>query len=67
MSLGDWLTAERLQRSQEMLETTTYSIEKVAEESGFHSVTNFRQSFKSRFGVSPVEWRKTFSGSPEQF
>ncbi|EJQ2006683.1 helix-turn-helix domain-containing protein [Cronobacter sakazakii] len=67
MSLGDWLTAERLQRSQELLETTTYSIERVAEESGFHSVTNFRQSFKSRFGVSPVEWRKTFSGSPEQF
>ena len=63
LSLGEWLTAERLQRSQELLETTTLSVEKIAEDSGFHSVTNFRQSFKTQFGVSPAEWRKTFSGS----
>lgn len=63
MSLGEWLTSARLQRSQELLETTTHSVEKVAEECGFQSVTNFRQSFKTQFGVSPAEWRKTFRGS----
>jgi len=63
MSLGEWLTAERLQRSQWLLETTTMNIESVAEKVGFESPVSFRQRFKSRFGVSPSEWRRTFRGS----
>ena len=62
MSLGEWLTAERLQRSQLLLETTGISIECVAEKAGFDSPVSFRQRFKSRFGVSPSEWRRTFRG-----
>jgi transcriptional regulator GlxA family with amidase domain len=63
MSLGEWLTAERLQRSQFLLETTTMNIESVAEKVSFESPVSFRQRFKSRFGVSPSEWRRTFRGS----
>jgi transcriptional regulator GlxA family with amidase domain len=55
MSLGEWLTAERLQRSQLLLETTSISIETVAEKAGFDSPVSFRQRFKSRFGVSLSE------------
>lgn len=62
MSLGEWLTAERLQRSQLLLETTGISIECVAEKAGFDSPVSFRQRFKSRFVVSPSEWRRTFRG-----
>jgi len=62
MSLGDWLTAERLQRSQQLLETTGISIECVAAKAGFDSPVSFRQRFKSRFGVSPSEWRRAFRG-----
>ena len=62
MTLGDWLMAERLQRSQELLETTAISIENVAEKVGFHSPISFRQRFKHRFGVTPSEWRRTFRG-----
>ena len=62
MSLGEWLTAERLLRSQVLLETTGISIEGVAEKAGFDSPVSFRQRFKSRFGVSPSEWRRTFRG-----
>lgn len=62
MTLGDWLTAERLQRSQELLETTDISIESVAEKVGFSSPISFRQRFKHRFGVAPSEWRRTFRG-----
>jgi len=61
-SLGEWLNAERLQRSQELLETTDNSIESVAAMAGFQSPISFRQSFKARFGVSPSEWRRTFRG-----
>ncbi|SQJ12819.1 Arabinose operon regulatory protein [Serratia rubidaea] len=60
--LGEWLNAERLQRSQELLETTNNSIESVADEAGFQSPVSFRQSFKTRFGVSPSEWRRAFRG-----
>ncbi|CAI2535081.1 L-rhamnose operon regulatory protein rhaS [Serratia ficaria] len=59
---GEWLTAERLQRSQELLETTANSIESVSELAGFQSPISFRQSFKARFGVSPREWRRAFRG-----
>jgi len=62
MSLGEWLTVERLQRSQVLLETTGISIEGVADKAGFDSPVSFRQRFKSRFGVSPSEWRRTFRG-----
>lgn len=61
-TLGEWLNAERLQRSQELLETSDNSIESVAAMAGFPSPISFRQSFKARFGVSPSEWRRTFRG-----
>lgn len=63
MSVGDWLLAERLQRSQRLLEETGHGIEAVAQACGFPSPVTFRQHFKARFGVSPSEWRRTFCGS----
>ncbi len=62
MTVGEWLSAERLQRSQELLETTDHSIETVSSLSGYQSPVSFRQSFKARFNVSPSEWRRTFRG-----
>lgn len=61
-TIGEWLTAERLQRSQELLETTDKSIESVAAMAGFQSPISFRQSFKARFSISPSEWRRAFRG-----
>lgn len=63
-SVNAWLSAERLQRSQELLETTDRSIENVAALSGFPSAVTFRQRFKASFAVSPSEWRRTFRGPP---
>lgn len=60
MSVADWLTAERLRRSQLLLEAGNMPIESVAELVGFNSAVTWRQQFKARFGVSPAEWRKTF-------
>lgn len=62
MSIGEWITTERLRRSQTLLESSTLSIEQVAECSGFQSSITFRQTFREKLGVSPVEWRKTFQG-----
>lgn len=63
VSVGEWLNAERLQRSQELLESTDHSMEVVARLSGFQSPVSFRQSFRSRFDISPSEWRRAFRGT----
>ena len=62
MSIGEWITTERLRRSQTLLESSELSVEQVAERSGFQSSITFRQIFREKLGVSPVEWRKTFRG-----
>jgi transcriptional regulator GlxA family with amidase domain len=59
MGIADWLTAERLRRSQILLEAGL-PVEQVAEEVGYRSAVTWRQQFKARFGVSPAEWRRTF-------
>ncbi len=62
MSVGGWLLSERLQRSQELLESTSLAIDAIAEQIGFQSTASLRQHFKDRFNVTPSEWRRTFRG-----
>jgi transcriptional regulator GlxA family with amidase domain len=64
--VGEWLNAERLQRSQELLESTEHNVETVAELSGFQSPVSFRQRFRSRFDISPSEWRRAFRGTRKE-
>ncbi|WP_213732100.1 GlxA family transcriptional regulator [Citrobacter europaeus] len=61
-SVAEWLIAERLRRSQTLLESSQLPVERIAEQVGFQSPVTWRQHFKSHFGVSPAEWRKTFRG-----
>lgn len=63
LSVGEWLQIERLRRCQELLETSTHPIERIAELVGFKTATSLRQHFRARFGVSPSEWRRTFRGN----
>ena len=60
MSFVDWLVNERLRRTRELLETTSLPVERIAEMAGFQTPVSFRQHFKSRFQVSPRDWRRTF-------
>ncbi|HCE6543731.1 TPA: helix-turn-helix domain-containing protein [Pseudomonas aeruginosa] len=60
MTLVDWLVNERLQRSRELLETTSLSVERIAELVGFQTPTSLREHFKKRFQISPRDWRRTF-------
>ncbi len=60
MTVVEWLVNERLRRGSELLETTSLSVETIAERVGFHTATSFRQHFKQRHQVSPRDWRKTF-------
>lgn len=63
LALGDWLVNERLQRARELLETTSLSIDKIAELTGFQTSVSFRQHFKKKCQVSPRGWRQVFGKS----
>lgn len=60
MTLSQWLTAKRLAMAQEFLESSTHSIEMIAQITGFGTASHFRMQFKAHFGVSPQQWRKNF-------
>ncbi|UTD55176.1 GlxA family transcriptional regulator [Halomonas sp. MS1] len=63
MTVVEWLVNERLRRGRELLETTSLSVEAIAERVGFHTATSFRQHFRQHHQVSPRDWRKTFGGN----
>ncbi|MFC3022692.1 GlxA family transcriptional regulator [Vibrio zhugei] len=60
MSFGEWLTTERLNLAQDLLESTDLSIDQIVAKTGFSSVLIFRDKFKERYEVTPNRWRKTF-------
>jgi len=61
-SFKSWLNNMRLNRSQELLESTALSITKVSEQAGFCSEQIFRKHFKQRFDTTPKAWRNLFRG-----
>ena len=60
-SPAQWLLNERLNHAQRLLETTSCSMENIALAAGFASASAMRPNFRTRFGLSPTEWRKNFS------
>ena len=63
LSVIAWLNNERLRYAMELLESTDYSIEKIADAVGFNSTVLFRENFKKKYGTSPAHWRKNFSAT----
>jgi AraC family transcriptional activator FtrA len=60
MSPLTWLIAERVERSKELLESTDFGLDAVAEASGFRSQETLRHHFRARTGVSPTAYRRAF-------
>ncbi|MBZ9740261.1 MULTISPECIES: GlxA family transcriptional regulator [unclassified Mesorhizobium] len=61
-SFGDWLTSQRVELAQRLLEATEKSMDIVAFEAGFGSATSLRQHFSARLRTSPAQYRREFSG-----
>jgi transcriptional regulator GlxA family with amidase domain len=55
-----WLTGVRVRHAQQLLESTTYGVERVGREVGFASAANFREQFRRLTGVAPINYRNTF-------
>ena len=57
---SNWILQHRTRCAQLLLETSDYSIERVAIEAGFGSTANFRDQFRKIVGTSPSEYRRSF-------
>jgi transcriptional regulator GlxA family with amidase domain len=57
-----WLTAQRVRRAQELLETSDLSVELIAARTGMGTATTLRRHFSRQVGVPPETYRRTFSG-----
>jgi len=57
---GDWLTAERLVRARDLLETTGLSVEDITTACGFGSADTLRHHFRTRLGTTPARYRRRF-------
>jgi AraC family transcriptional activator FtrA len=56
-----WLTHQRVLAAQRLLETSSASIERVAELSGFATPETLRHHFRRRVGTSPGAYRRRFA------
>ena len=61
-TVGAWLLAERLACAQTLLETTSLSIDTIAENAGFGSAASLRSYFSRCLATSPSAYRKAFHG-----
>ena len=55
-----WLLTQRVRHAQELLETTTLSVEDTARHCGFGTSINLRQHFTRRVQMSPLAYRRAF-------
>jgi len=55
-----WVTAVRIRRAQELLESTDHGVDRIAHLVGFASPAHFRVQFKRLSGVTPQAYRTTW-------
>lgn len=55
-----WILHQRVLAAQELLETTTLTIEEVAHHTGFSSAVALRPNFRKALGLSPQHYRDAF-------
>ncbi len=58
------MTAQRVQAAEELLELTDHPVDWIAGEVGFGNGATLRHHFTRARGVSPQQYRRTFTGSP---
>lgn len=58
-----WLLGQRVQRAQQLLETTEMDIDLVAHRSGFGTAANLRQHFRRSLATTPSSYRRAFRGT----
>jgi transcriptional regulator GlxA family with amidase domain len=55
-----WLNRTRVRQAQHLLEATSHSVDRIADQVGFGSPTTFRDHFRRVLGTSPHAYRAAF-------
>lgn len=58
-SFSQYITQQRLERAEHLLQHSNLSIDRIAEQCGFGSAAYFATLFRRRNGVSPSSYRRT--------
>jgi AraC family transcriptional activator FtrA len=61
LSPGEWLIRTRVDFAKEQLESTSSSVDQIAQGSGFATVEALRHHFRTRIGLSPRQYRQRFA------
>lgn len=61
MSVGQFVTNERMKKARHFLMGTTYSISDIATRCGFDNVYYFSNAFKKMHGVSPAKYKSDYT------
>jgi AraC family transcriptional regulator, transcriptional activator FtrA len=62
----EWLVRERVALAKDFLQTSKYTLPRVAEAVGFRSQETFRRHFRRLIGTSPMSYRRNFSDETGQ-
>lgn len=62
---ADWLTAARVDRARELLESSAESIDRIAALTGLGSAATLRHHFRRRLRVSPSAYRNSFANAKQ--
>ncbi len=61
MSPNVWLIQQRINRVKDLLETTNFSIDRIAMNAGFENAVSLRHHFKKVLKLSPTQFRQQFN------
>ena len=66
-TLLQWVLNARVRRAQELLETTSLSVEQVAVQTGFGAATMLRERFAKTVATTPTAYRRALGTRPAVF
>jgi len=55
-----WVLTQRLEEVRRLLETTTWSVDRIARACGFRSAVTLRQNFATAYATAPTAYRQRF-------
>jgi AraC-like DNA-binding protein len=57
----DFVSEVRIERAMELIQRNVHTITQIGFQVGFHHLSHFIRTFKKRTGITPTEYKKTFS------
>lgn len=61
MTINDYITEFRITKAKDLLINSSYSVELISDMTGYSTISSFSRLFKSRTGISPLQYRKNHS------